>query len=142
MEIRYIIYLIWRLITDRSSQSVDSIFTKQGYKENASVQTKQNAINMRFIICAKQHISWIYIPFAAYLERKSPDILHNQILPNSTHLENWGERWKQEHACATKGHFNWELSHPSSPLGLVKNFICRLELISARLSPAGEFRVV
>lgn len=46
------------------------------------------------------------------------------------------------HAFATKRHFNWELSHPSSPLGLVKIFICLLELISACLSPAGDFRVV
>lgn len=46
------------------------------------------------------------------------------------------------HAFATKRHFNWELSHPSSPLGLVKNFICRLELISACPSPAGGLRVV
>ena len=64
------------------------------------MQTKQNAINMRFIICAKQHISWIYVPFAASLERKSPDVLHNQTFPNSTHLENWGERWKQEQVLA------------------------------------------
>lgn len=41
-----------------------------------------------------------------------------------------------------KRHFNWELSHPSSPPGLVKNFICLLELISACLSPAGEVWVV
>lgn len=47
-----------------------------------------------------------------------------------------------KHAFATKRHFNWELSHPSSPLGLVKIFICLLELISACLSPAGDFRVV
>lgn len=46
------------------------------------------------------------------------------------------------HAFASKRHFNWELSYPSSPLGLVKNVICLLELISACLSPAGEFRVV